>query len=83
MGHVFYICVDDADFCTRVKQPRLPLRLRAPGRALPHGGLHDRGLQPGRNFQFGSSGAIYVRRYAKPWQWLTYARLHRRGLLVA
>jgi GT2 family glycosyltransferase len=69
---VFYICVDDADFCTRIK--RQGFRCVYVHRAV----LYHRvafttgGYSPGRNFQFGRSGAIYVRRYARPWQWLTY-----------
>ena len=47
LGPLFFICVDDADFCTRAKRQGLPLRLRAPRRPLPHGRLHDRRLQPG------------------------------------
>jgi hypothetical protein len=30
------------------------------------------GYSAKRNFQFGRSGAIYARRYARPWNWLTY-----------
>jgi hypothetical protein len=41
------------------------------------------GYSPGRNFQFGRSGAIYVRRYANPWQWLTYLAFSAAAFPVA
>jgi GT2 family glycosyltransferase len=69
---LFFICVDDADFCTRVK--RHGFRCLFAHRAVLYHrvALTTGGYTPGRNFQFGRSGAIYVRRYANPWQWLTF-----------
>lgn len=69
---IFYICVDDADFCTRVK--RKGFRCLYAHRAVLYHmvAFTTGGYSPNRNFQFGRSGAIYVRRYAKPWNWLTY-----------
>lgn len=69
---LFFICVDDADFCTRLK--RQGFRCVYAHRAV----LYHRvafttgGYSPNRNFQFGRSGAIYVRRYASAWNWLTW-----------
>jgi len=80
---LFYICVDDADFCTRAK--RRGFRCVFAHRAV----LYHRvafttgGYSPGRNFQFGRSGAIYVRRYANPWQWLTYLAFNAAALPLA
>jgi GT2 family glycosyltransferase len=69
---VFYICVDDADFCTRLK--RRGFRCLYAHRAVLYHmvAFTTGGYSPGRNFQFGRSGAIYVRRYANPLQWLSY-----------
>ena len=41
------------------------------------------GYSPNRNFQFGRSGAIYVRRYARPWNWLTYLAFNAAAFPVA
>ncbi|HEV8583322.1 MAG TPA: glycosyltransferase family 2 protein [Thermoanaerobaculia bacterium] len=80
---LFYICVDDADFCTRIKQHgfRCVYAHRA---VLYHMvAFTTGGYSPGRNFQFGRSGAIYVRRYANPWQWLTYLAFNAAAFPVA
>jgi len=80
---LFFICVDDADFCTRVR--RHGFRCVFAHRAV----LYHRvafttgGYRPDRNFQFGRSGAIYVRRYANPWQWLTYLAFNAAALPLA
>jgi GT2 family glycosyltransferase len=69
---VFFICVDDADFCTRVRAHGF--RCVYVHRAV----LYHRvafstgGYTSGRNFQFGRSSAIYVRRYASFWQRARY-----------
>jgi GT2 family glycosyltransferase len=65
---LFFICVDDADFCTRVKAKgfRCVYAHRA---VLYHRvAFSTGGYTAGRNFQFGRSSAIYVRRYASFWQ---------------
>lgn len=69
---IFFICVDDADFCTRVKQKgfRCVYVHRA---VLYHMVSYTTGgYTPGRNFLFGRSSALYARRYARPWNWLTF-----------
>lgn len=69
---LFFICVDDADFCTRVKARgfRCVYAHRA---VLYHRvAFSTGGYTVGRNFQFGRSSAIYVRRYASFWQKLRY-----------
>jgi hypothetical protein len=65
---LYFICADDADFCTRL--------LRAGWRCLyaPRAVLYHRvawttgGYTPARNFQLGRSSALYVRRYGGPLQ---------------
>jgi GT2 family glycosyltransferase len=80
---IFYICVDDADFCTRVK--RRGFRCLYAHRAVLYHmvAFTTGGYSPGRNFQFGRSGAIYVRRYARPWNWLTYLAFNAAAFPVA
>jgi GT2 family glycosyltransferase len=80
---VFYICVDDADFCTRVKRQGFRC-LYAHRAVLYHMVAYTTGgYSAGRNFQFGRSGAIYVRRYASPWEWLSYLAFNAAALPVA
>jgi GT2 family glycosyltransferase len=70
---LYFICVDDADFCTRLS--------RAGWRSVyaPRAVLYHRvawttgGYTPGRNFQLGRSSALYVRRYANAWQRMRFA----------
>lgn len=68
----FFICVDDADFCTRVRARGFRC-VYAHAAVLYHRvAFSTGGYTPDRNFQFGRSSAIYVRRYASPWQRLRY-----------
>ncbi|MFY9825621.1 MAG: glycosyltransferase family 2 protein [Thermoanaerobaculia bacterium] len=80
---LFFICVDDADFCTRVKRQGFRC-LYAHRAVLYHRVAYTTGgYRPDRNFQFGRSGAIYVRRYANPWNWLTWLAFTAASLPVA
>jgi GT2 family glycosyltransferase len=69
---IFHICVDDADFCTRVKLAGL--RCAYAHRAVLYhrvayttGGRTER-----RNFAYGRSSAIYARRYGSAGQRLRF-----------
>jgi len=79
---IFYICVDDADFCTRVK--RKGFRCVYVHRAVLYHmvAYTTGGYSPGRNFQFGRSSAIYARRYARPWNWLTFLAFSAAAVIV-
>jgi GT2 family glycosyltransferase len=80
---LFYICVDDADFCTRVRRHGFRC-LYAYKAVLYHMvAFTTGGYSAGRNFQLGRSGALYVRRYAKPWQWLSYLAWNAAALPLA
>ncbi len=80
---LFFICVDDADFCTRVKRQGFRC-LYAHRAVLYHMVAYTTGgYSASRNFQFGRSGAIYVRRYANPWNWLTWLAFTAAALPVA
>ena len=80
---VFFICVDDADFCTRVK--RKGFRCFYAHRAVLYHmvSYSTGGYTPGRNFRLGRSTAIYVRRYARPWQWLSFFAFSGAAFAVA
>ena len=80
---VFFICVDDADFCTRAR--RAGFRCRYAHRAVlyHHVAFSTGGYTAGRNFQFGRSSAIYVRRYARWWQWMSFLAFSLAGAGVA
>lgn len=68
----YFLCVEDADWCVRMK--RHGYRCYYAHRAkLWHMISQSTGAyKPGRTFQAGRSTAIFVRRYAKPWQWLSF-----------
>jgi GT2 family glycosyltransferase len=69
---VFRICVDDADFCTRLVR-RGWRCLYAHRAVLYHRVAYTTGgYRPERNFEFGRSSAIYARRYAGPLDWLAF-----------
>lgn len=70
---LFFICVDDADFCTRLKSAGFQCW-------YAHRAVVDHmvsrttgGYTVGRNFRLGRSTGIYVRRYASRWQKLGFA----------
>lgn len=68
----YFVGVEDADWCVRMK--RLGYRCHYAHRArLWHMISHSTGsYTPFRTFQSGRSTAIFVRRYANPWQWCTF-----------
>jgi hypothetical protein len=69
---VYFICVDDADFCTRAKAKGFCC-VYAHRAVLYHLVAYTTGgYSAARNFQWGKSTAIYVKRYANPWQWLSF-----------
>ncbi|HYN20097.1 MAG TPA: glycosyltransferase family 2 protein [Thermoanaerobaculia bacterium] len=80
---IFFICVDDADFCTRAM--RKGFRCVYAHRAILYHMIAytTGGYTPDRNYQFGRSSALYVRRYGKPWNWFTYLAFSAAAFLVA
>lgn len=68
---IFHLAVEDADFCTRIKAHgyRCFFAYRA---VLWHMVGYATGIyKPGKTFHTGRSTAIYVRRHATLWQWIT------------
>ncbi len=80
---LFFICVDDADFCTRLRSKNF--RCVYVHRAVLYHmvAYTTGGYTPGRNFLFGRSSALYVRRYARPWNWLTFFAFSLAAFCVA
>lgn len=72
MDPLYYLGVEDADWCMRMK--RAGYRCHYTPRArLWHMVSHTLGVyKPGRTFHTGRSSAIFVRRYANRGQWLSF-----------
>lgn len=67
---VYYLGVEDADFCTRLKQRGFLCHYAHDAR-LWHRISHSIGVyKPTRTFHTGRSSAIYLRKYASPTQWI-------------
>jgi hypothetical protein len=80
---IFFICVDDADFCTRVKRQGFRC-VYAHKAVLYHMVAYSTGgYSSGRNFQFGRSSTLYARRYANPLQWLSFLGFSTAAFAVA
>jgi GT2 family glycosyltransferase len=69
---VFFICVDDADFCTRVKRAGWSCLYAHRAVLYHHVAYSTGGYTPARNLQIGRSSAIYARRYAGPLGWAAF-----------
>ncbi len=69
---VYFLFVDDADFCTRVRAAGFRC-VPAPRAVLYHRVAYSTGgYTAGRNVRLGRSSALYVRRYANRWQTLSF-----------
>lgn len=68
----YFICVDDADFCTRVRAQGFRCVYAHTAVLYHRVAFSTGGYSPARNFQFGRSSALYVRRYASTGQRLRY-----------
>jgi len=69
---VFFLSVEDADWCTRMKR-RGYRCFYAHQAVLWHMVSQSVGTYvPAKTFHNGRSTAIFVRRYANPWQWLRF-----------
>lgn len=80
---VYYLGVEDADWCMRMKHQgyRCFYAHRA---KLWHMISYSTGVyKPGRTFHTGRSTAIFVRKYATPWQWMTFLFFVAAALPVA
>ncbi len=80
---MFFLAVEDADWCMRARARGY--RCYYAHRALLwHMVARSTGVySPGKTFHTGRSSAIFVRRYAGPWQWLTFVLFLAAALPVA
>ncbi len=80
---VYYLGVEDADWCVRMKQQGYRCRYVHTA-LLWHMVSASIGVyKPGRTFHTGRSTAIFVRKYANPWQWLTFLLFYTASIPVA
>lgn len=79
----YFLGVEDADWCMRMKQAGYSCHY-AHKAVLWHMISYSTGVyKPGRTFQTGRSTAIFVRRFAGPWQWATFILFALLALPVA
>lgn len=79
----FFLGVEDADFCMRVRRAGFCCAYAHRAR-LWHMVSHNLGYyRPPRTFNTGRNTALFARRYAGPWQWLTVVAFFAASLPVA
>ncbi|MEE9562744.1 MAG: glycosyltransferase family 2 protein [Thermoanaerobaculia bacterium] len=83
MDPLYYLGVEDADWCMRMKRQGFRCHY-APRARLWHMVSHTLGVyKPGRTFHTGRSSAIFVRRYANRRQWLSFLLFYTLSVPVA
>lgn len=83
MDPMYFLCFEDADFCTRVKRHGFRCFYAHRARLWHMVSTSTGGYVPGKTFHSARSTAIFVRRHAKPWQWLTALAFIAASLPVA
>ncbi len=68
---IFHLAVEDADFCTRMKAHGFRCFYAYRARLWHMVGYATGVYKPGKTFHTGRGTAIYVRRHANLWQWVT------------
>ena len=68
---IYFLSVEDGDFCMRVKLQGFSCYYAHRAKLWHMVSQSTGGYKPGKTFQTGRSSAIFVRRYANLWQWLT------------
>jgi GT2 family glycosyltransferase len=68
---IYFLSVEDGDFCMRVKRQGFRCFYAHRAKLWHMVSQSTGGYKPGKTFQTGRSSAIFVRRYANPWQWFT------------
>ena len=69
---IYHLAAEDADWCMRIRRRGFRV-FYAPRAVLYHMVATSTGVYTARRtFDAGRSTAIFVRRYANPWQWLTF-----------
>ena len=75
--------VEDADWCARMKQQGYTCWYAYRARLWHKVGQSVGVYKPGRTFHTGRNMAIFVRKYAGPWQWLTFALFYTASIPIA
>lgn len=80
---VYFLGVEDADWCMRMKRQGFTCwyahRARLWHKVSASVGVY----KPGRTFHTGRSTAIFVRKFARPWQWLSFLVFYAASIPVA
>ncbi|MEE8522643.1 MAG: glycosyltransferase family 2 protein [Thermoanaerobaculia bacterium] len=71
MDPMYHLCVEDADFCVRVKRRGFRCFYAHRAKLWHMVSTSTGGYVPGKTFHSARSTAIFVRRHANPWQWIT------------
>ncbi|MEM8961847.1 MAG: glycosyltransferase family 2 protein [Acidobacteriota bacterium] len=72
---MFHLGVEDADFCMRMKQHGYTCWYAHQAELWHKVPVKIGRYKAGRTFETGRSNALFVRRFASPWQWVTFATL--------
>ncbi len=75
--------VEDADWCARMKQEGYSCWYAHRAKLWHKVGQSVGVYKPGRTFHTGRNMAIFVRKYAGPWQWLTFALFYAASIPIA
>ncbi len=75
--------VEDADWCARMKQRGYSCWYAHQAKLWHKVGQSVGVYKPGRTFHTGRNMAIFVRKYAGPWQWLTFTLFYSASIPVA
>jgi GT2 family glycosyltransferase len=65
---IFQLCFEDADFCVRVRRVGFRCLYAHRARLWHKVSSSTGGYQPGKTFHSARSTALFIRRYANPWQ---------------
>jgi len=79
----YYPGIEDADWCVRMKRHGYRCHYVHRARVWHMVSASIGVYKPGRTFHTGRSQAIFVRRYARPWQWLSFLAAYTASVPVA
>ncbi len=79
----YYLGIEDADWCVRMKRHGYRCHYAHRARVWHMVSASIGVYKPGRTFHTGRSQAIFVRKYARPWQWLGFLAVYTASVPVA
>lgn len=80
---IYYISIEDADWCLRMRRAGYRCFYAHRAKLWHMVSRSTGGYTAGRTFHTGRSTAIFVRRYAGPWQWLSFLVVYALSVPVA